>query len=245
MYMIRLIIHHGHHKSGTLWFRRIIQELCHKFNLLYQYRKLEQPYGIYFLDKHLPNFDIDTLPSYVGSHMIRDPRDVIVSAYFYHKWSTEIYTTTPREQFNGQTYQEHINSISQNEGLHAEIEESNYVILDMTNWNYNNPNIYEIKYEDLIYNEQIIFKELFTHYEFSTEQIEQALQITESFSFENITGRKLGQEIKQSELENSAAHFRHLQNGKPSRWRSFLNKDHLIHLDKVTNNAVAKLGYEK
>ena len=41
--------------------------------------------------------------------MIRDPRDCVVSGYFYHLWTNEAWAHQPQDLFNGLSYQQHLN----------------------------------------------------------------------------------------------------------------------------------------
>ena len=62
--------------------------------------------------------------------MVRDPRDMVISGYFYHKWTTERWVRMPgrmdgkdwgRSDWKGWTYHDILNSVDQEEGLAIEI----------------------------------------------------------------------------------------------------------------------------
>ena len=59
--------------------------------------------------------ELDELGDFVGSHMIRDPRDVIVSGYFYHLWTDEAWAHVAHDEFAGKSYQQHLNSLDQSD----------------------------------------------------------------------------------------------------------------------------------
>lgn len=87
-----------------------------------------------------------------GLHVIRDPRDIVVSAANYHLSAHEKWLLVPRDEFDGRTYQEQICSIgSMEERLLFELDHSaGSNIRDMLAWNYSRPGIAEVRYEELV-----------------------------------------------------------------------------------------------
>lgn len=85
-------------------------------------------------------------------HLIRDPRDVLISAMHFHKKSEEGWLHEASPHFDGMTYQQKLNSLPSS--LHQfvfEMENSTKAtIAHMDNWRYDRPNSLEIRYEDLI-----------------------------------------------------------------------------------------------
>lgn len=101
---------------------------------------------------HHSQFDFSKVNfEYVGVHIRRDPRDVVISAGFYHKHSNERWLHIPRDEFGGKTYQQYVNAIDSMEDVF--LFEFDHVagstIRDMLNWNYD-CGFVEFKYEDLV-----------------------------------------------------------------------------------------------
>src|SRR5438477_10494050 len=81
-------------------------------------------------------------------HLIRDPRDVIISGMHYHRSSREQWLKKPKAEFDNVSYQEKLNSLPddfrrylfemQNSGMRT--------IGAMRRWNYQLPNALEYKY---------------------------------------------------------------------------------------------------
>lgn len=160
---------------------------------------------------------------------------MIISGYFYHLWTEEKWANYPREEFGGKSYQKYLNSLNQEEGILAEMKRAASTdIKDMVNWNYNNPNFLEIKYEDIIKDEQKVFYNLFKHYGFRKDAIQAALKIAEQYSFKNVAKRKVGQKQQKS----------HLRSGKPGEWRDFFTEKHKNSFKELLGDVVVKLGYE-
>jgi hypothetical protein len=245
-----MIIHLTHHKCGTLWFDRIFRNISEKFNFKYQnckQEKLEDDTDIWLEDHS--RVDFTRLASYVGSHMIRDPRDIIISSYFYHLWCHEEWCikvpydvwffnkfgTKPIKKPN-KSYQQILNSLGQEQGILFEMRNAGReTIEEISKWNYHNPNIIEIRYEDFIYFRENIYRELFLKYGFKEEQIDLALRITAINSFENTSGRELGNEIRRN----------HLRKGVPGDWKNFFSEKHLYEFKKLFGDILTRLGYEE
>jgi len=236
------IIHCCYHKVGTLWFGRILRDISAEFGLSfkigYNYQKIRK-FELYsdadiFLDLG-SHVKLDQLPNYIGSHMIRDPRDIIISGYFYHLWTRESWANFPMVEYGGMSYKEYLNSLSQDEGLLEEIKRVWYWIPHMVNWDYNNPRIFEIKYEDIISNEETIFRQMFEHYGFKKRAVDRCCLIAEKYSFNNF---KIGKTV-QTRSSN------HLRSGKAGDWKYIFNEQHKKLFKKMYPGAVVALGYEK
>ena len=89
-----------HHKSGTVWMKRIFATVAADFGLKFYIGSQAEcpPDAKIFMEPH-SRFDFDVLErDYRGLHMVRDPRDMIVSACFYHLTSTEPWLHVPRPE---------------------------------------------------------------------------------------------------------------------------------------------------
>jgi len=84
------------------------------------------------------------LPLYRGFHVVRDPRDVLVSAYFSHKKS---HPTAEWPELIA--HRDRLRSVSKSEGLMLEMEFSRPFFEDMLTWDYEQRNVLEIRMEDL------------------------------------------------------------------------------------------------
>ena len=208
-----LVVHGTHHKMGTTWFNVIFREICKEFGWNYHAaHKGLPPEGtdIYFNGKSRIPFD--ELPDYRGSHMIRDPRDQIISAYHYHYAGKEKWVHTPLEQYGGKSYYEALQAVGKEEGLMLEVERTIPLYMQLRAWDFDNPKMLEIKYEDFIDPSQQAdrFATLFKHYGWSDEHIARGVRIALENSFSSQTGRKLG-EVKDGE---------HRRSGMPGQWET-------------------------
>jgi hypothetical protein len=133
------------------------------------------------------------------------------------------------------SYKQYLNSLSKKEGIFAEIQRaSTGVIRDMVQWDYHNHNIFEFRYEDIINEEQSIFRRLFQHYGFSDDAVSHSMRIAETRSFKNITTRKIG-DVKEKS---------HTRSGKSGQWENEFTDSHKAYFKKLHGEDLIKLGYE-
>ncbi|MEZ4640605.1 MAG: sulfotransferase domain-containing protein [Caldilineaceae bacterium] len=113
----------------------------------------------------LENADNDALEiieknrSYRGFHVIRDPRDIVVSGYFSHRYSHPV---SEHESPWLWRYRALLDSLpDQERGFLAEIDFCSTYFDRLRAWNYQNPQILEIRYETLIAKPTETFAKIF------------------------------------------------------------------------------------
>lgn len=155
--------YYSHHKCATRWTNSILWEICFhagiKFKMLHGVRNWHSFEGLdRFVEKHKIEFlsftnarqsQVDLLEKndYRGFHVVRDPRDVLVSAYHSHK-GTHSFDSWPELE----AHKNKLRKLPKEEGLLEEIEFSRSNFENMMNWDYNKDNIMEIKMEELVSN---------------------------------------------------------------------------------------------
>jgi hypothetical protein len=199
--------------------------------------------------------------SYIGAHFIRDPRDIIVSGYFYHKrcneeWCTnrEFDPTAPilfpkvpysqqhrseewkrqyLESLQNASYQEILNSMTEEEGLQFEMENYGAWTIDsIAQWEYGNKSIKEIKFETLMSNFDSEFKALFHHLGFADQQIATALQLA---TREDINRK----------TDNQLLNDPHITSRETSRWEQHFKPIHREKFKHRFGDVLVQLDYEK
>ena len=234
------ILHCCYHKVGTVWFSRVLRGIAAEFGLRYgagatysQILRFErQQDSDVFLDlgSHVRTAE---LGDFVGSHMIRDPRDMVVSGYFYHKWTDETWANIPLAEYRGQTYREHLNNISEPEGLAEEIRRMAFWVPHMASWNFNDDRFYEIRYEEIIKDEERVFKGMFEHFGFHSKAVEKCLRVCRKYSFRRMV--PAASDGKRS----------HLRSGKSGEWQHHFHEEHRSLFKSLYPGALEALGYEK
>lgn len=93
-----------------------------------------------------------------GFHVIRDPRDILVSAYFSHR------NSHPTEGLpHLAAHRDRLQSVSKSEGLLLEMEFSSAELDALADWDYDTPAILEVKMETLTVHPYQTFLEIFEH----------------------------------------------------------------------------------
>ena len=254
-----LIIHFGYHKCMTYFFRQVFNCLSEKmewdfqvFNTIASDQLIQQANDIRKNQILLINTiisDISALPKYfIGSHIVRDPRDLLISGYNYHKWSPDNWIVKPmsdelREQLKidsfkikkdttGYTYQELINNVDKEMGLMIELNWRNFTYSHMMKWNYHHPNILELRYEEIFGQELQVFNKIFKHYGFNDKQIEEGLECVQQFTFD--TKKKKG----------DVGSDRHVSKGVSGQWEEHFYPELKSVFKERYQDLLVKLGYE-
>jgi len=182
-------IHSSFHKCLTRYFIRI-------FNSLYNttrpyrpsYRHFESIEGVFY--NNLTNYKVLSVNGFAVdlsrlgenfriSRFVRDPRDLIISGYFYHKSGSEpwfkfksptlkywypINGNIPLKMPKDISYSEYLQDLSMEDGLIAEIEFRKYHLDSLRQWK-NDERIKIFKYENILGNEKRSFEELLRFYD--------------------------------------------------------------------------------
>lgn len=227
-----LLVHCGYHKAGTVWLRHVLLSLIRPYGLRKQEGKsvaIRSGIDVAFYT-NAATFRRDQIGDrpFRGSHLIRDPRDLVVSGYEYHLVTAEPWTQRADPAYGGLSYQAHLHSVGEHEGLMAEIEwVAAGTAAAMGEWDYDQPEFLELRYEDAFADEQGTFGSLFRWYGLSEEATASALQAVDRLS-----------------LKRGGAVPDHARSGKPGEWKSRLSPAHIARFKELTGDLVVRLGYE-
>ena len=230
------LIHCCYHKVGTTWFSRVLRDVAATHGLRFAIgrdyaaiQRLESARDVdVFLDAGC-HVELDAIGPFVGSHMLRDPRDVVVSAYFYHRWTHETWANLPLAQYRNMTYREYLNHVDEQEGIATEIVRAEFWIRQMLRWDYADPRFFEIRYEEIRVNEPETFRQLFAHYGFHDAAVERCCRIAAKYTFERRAGGP----------------GTHLRSGAIGEWRDRFRSFHKDLFKRRYPGALERLGYEK
>lgn len=222
-----------HHKTGSVWMKNLFRTISREVGLRFWDVRLPVPDGNVdiFMDDH-SKFEKAELPTgeFRGIHVIRDPRDVIVSGCFFHQKSDEAWLHVPKEKYDGLTYQEKINSLdSPEDQLFFEMDHVGAMTIgQMMSWDYTQPQFFEVRYRDLIQDEDLmIFHRMFLHLGFEGAQIPTLLQL----SFDN-------------SLFGGLRKSRHVRSGKSSQWKQHFTPAVKDRFKEKFPGVLVELGYE-
>ena len=231
-----LIVHSCYHKTGTHWLKKVLLSVKRKFGLPFRVFENAEPVftdGILF-DGH-SKLKLENVPDAIVSHLIRDPRDIVVSGYHYHLWTPERWVRKPNPALNGKSYQQYLNSVDRETGILAEITRCKELFDRMGSWPYGRTNVLELKYENLICDIEEGFRSLFRHYGFNECAVWQCVEIAIENSFLRKTNRGLG-----DVLEGTVT-----RSGMPGQWRECFSEEIKNHFRTVSGNLLQTLAYEQ
>ena len=237
-----------HHKTGTVWMRRV-------------WRLIGEALDIPFVPVHnparwkkIPQSERAIVVNWAGAfapelfdnpearflHIIRDPRDVLLSGARYHENSPgrqERFLHGPREDLGGKSYQEHLQALPDPAAkLDFEMQNMHLKTLnEMLAWPYGHDRAMDLRYEDLIADQDCaIFMGVLRFFGFSEAEIETARQIYYDNSL-------FGGLSSESGVGRTATH---VSSGKARQWPSKLPRAAAERYLECHGDDLITLGYE-
>jgi len=256
---------YGHHRCGSSWVSAILEAACSKLDL-----RFRQVYDHRMFDGDLAGFvareSVDvlvymnadwthakTLGPQRAFHVIRDPRDVLVSAYYSHRYShpTDYWTELVE-------HREALEALSLDQGLMAEVQCRRLQFREMSEWNYEAEGVLELRFEDLVARPESLLLDAFGHLGLVDGRASGRLQTVARQVGRATLG--VATPLTRSELADLIEHHRfsrlsggrepgvedvrhHYRNGSPGEWRAVLQDAHLSALHEHFPGLVARLGY--
>ena len=223
------------HKSGTALFETILVS-AKRAGLLMPWMLHDGPppehWDVAFdyqTKSLLPTLDLDPARArYVIC--LRDPRDIIVSAAYYHSKADEKWLLTPDPKFGGMTYQEKINSLSTlTDRFLFEMENTSYwQIQAMLRVPLDAPSVMVTRLETLVQDYDLWeFHRIFAFLRFHPE-----LQLDlMRFAYAN------------SLFSGRIAPTVHRRSGKPAQYLTEFDERAMARFTEVFGDAAVKLGY--
>jgi len=150
------IAYYGHHKCASSWFRRIFEDVARWTGRRSDGFDNPVQFGDN-LPEHITGHQLEMISftnadwrhvqpigEHLAVHLIRDPRDVLVSAYFSHRYS---HATDGWPELI--PHRQRLESLNEEDGLLAEIEFSECYLRQIDGWNYQAPGVMELRFETL------------------------------------------------------------------------------------------------
>lgn len=152
----QLLAYFGHHKCASTWVHNIVGTLCDDAAWRCAYLANE---GMFdgdlsaWLARNPTEFlcyvnadmrQVEPLRGrFRGFHMVRDPRDILASAYFSHKHSHKTHAWPELVE-----HRQRLLAVSQDEGLMLEMDFNADVFDEMGRWDGQQPDVLELKMEE-------------------------------------------------------------------------------------------------
>jgi Sulfotransferase domain len=150
-----------HHKTGTVWMDGVFKAIAKDLGVRYLDFKaqhqdlpqaLDEPFILFNSDSSFrAHADILKRDDVRVLHVIRDPRDVVISAMHYHRKSGESWLHEPVPGYDNITYQRRLKALPTR--YHQYVYEMDHstsaTVREMTQWQYGHANCFEARYENL------------------------------------------------------------------------------------------------
>ena len=239
-----------HHKTGTVWMRRVFHRIAQEqgipFMPMYRPKKLAQlpDEGPCIVVNWSSSFPKKFLrhPEARFIHVIRDPRDVLLSGLRYHrvaKHKNERFLDETREDWGGKSYQEYLNALpSESDQMLFEMRNKHdETVQQMLGWDYKNPNSVELAYEDMIEDEDCsLFRKTLEKIAIPGLDIDHACKTYWDLSLFG----GLAKPEARSPLQK-----KHIASGAPAQWVDNLPRDVAEEYVKDYGAALKTLKYER
>lgn len=205
------LVHCSYHKCLTVYTKRILHAV---FNLCLPWSR-----GYRHFNSHLDDFyagfsrhrvasinnrvlDLERLEPFRISRFLRDPRDLLVSGYFYHRRGAEAWVTQEAPSADdwyfanaflpdvllerGGSFSQYLQSVPKEEGLLAELELRRYHFESMAQWPTSHPDILTFRYEEILGNETDVFRQIFELYGLTPLERALGLRFAKKYSLRKI-----------------------------------------------------------
>lgn len=246
-----LRIHSSFHKCLTTYYMRVMDALFNRIKPGKRgYRHYESIEGVFY--NNVERYTVNSVNGFAVkienlkkdfriSRFIRDPRDLIISGYYYHKRGAEPWfrfkSPTPKywEPINGfvpenippdVSFAEFLEKLPKEDGLIAEIQFRKYHLESMRQWDHDD-RIRIYRYEDIIGNEAAIFSDIFQFYQLSAIDCKLGVWLARRYAIRNLKSDN-----------------KHIRNPMPGQWKEHFTPRVMAYFDQHYGDLVESLGYQ-
>ena len=252
-----------YHKTGTVLFEQVMRAVAARFGLKVAVHfglveKVDPAMDIVLLGHSLVGRDFAGRP-FRGIRVVRDPRDIWVSGYLYHRccreeWCTNINfdssapITYPRVDYSvehypesaksaylawldGKSYQDNLLERDREAGLAFELTGYTGRTLDaMRGWRVATPDLLQVQLETVMSDFEGTLRTIFKHVGFSDGECAQAVELARPHDVARMS-------------DEAVAGNRHIHSRTISKWRHFLSTAEIDEFERRHGDLIAGLGY--
>ncbi len=248
--MIR--IHCSYHKCLTKYFINVMHNVYNRSHTVtWKYQHFNSLIDEFY--RHFARLTVSSINNHaldlarLGddariTRFIRDPRDLIVSGYFYHRRGAEAWCngSNPKKKdwqvVNGcvpsgmdhdQSFSSYLQNVSREKGLLAELEFRTSHFESMVEWPLDDARIRIFRYEDIIGHEREVFSSIFSHYALPAADAAIAMYCAEELS-----------------ANRRAKDTAHIRNPVPGQWRQYFTPKVNEHFQDRYRHLLDLYGYD-
>lgn len=225
----------GHHRSASTWILNILTSIADTLGLqIGKYHEISPQMSDHVdivADVNASWDHRDQFEDWLGFHVIRDPRDIVVSAYFSHKHSHP-----PGDWLNEQ--RQRLQHTSLDKGIRLSIDFREKQFREMSEWDYGaDSRIYETKFETITRRTHPEFQHILDFLELYPRSINehQLSEIIHRHRFEKLAG---GREPGQEDVHH------HYRKGVVGDWKVYFSEENKTYFKEKWGELLITLGYE-
>jgi len=258
-----LLAYFGHHKVASTWMSLIIERVSKELHLnhtiCFDPASLGKPLEDFIRDNNVDFISLtNASPKTVRNldysravHIIRDPRDIIISGYFSHLISHPVKGHAELTEMRDKLIQ-----VPKEEGLLLEMEYSRLRFKALINWDFNQPRIMEVKLEDIILSPMDKMTGIFSFLGLLEGKHSLLNDIASKVGLHTPTNQlthlKLAEILEENRFERLSqgrvpgvedinSHYR---KGIAGDWKNHFTRQHKDHFNNLFPGLLVKLGYE-
>ena len=244
-------MHCSYHKCLTVYFGGVIKRVLrantrpgaykHFNSFIDEFYAFQDEYKVASVNNHA--LDLSRYEKYRITRFIRDPRDMIVSGYLYHRRAAEVWceTIAPDEKEfavvngtisaglrdSGLSYAAYLQGLNVEEGLLTEMEFRKNHFESMRQWPMDDPDIRLFRYEDILGREAETMREMlsFLHFPWHVSQ------------FGGFIAKK------RSATSHKKSGFSHIRDPRAGQWRDHFTSRVEREFDSLYGDLVEQYGY--
>lgn len=239
-----LMAYLGQHKCGSTWLNLMTVDLCkaagiacarlsNRANFKHDLGKFVREKGLGCIAWNNAEWSIMKGLDFRGFHVVRDPRDILVSAYYSHK------KTHPTEEWPQLAQvRPFLEAAEFEDALFIELGFIPDVFRRLREWDISDERVLNLRLEDLSQDPENILRQAYTHIGLFDAGLteERFQQVLAERDFEKLSGgRKKGE-------EDTSSHFR---KGVAGDWRNHFTERHIRYFKAAMNDILVKYGYEQ
>lgn len=220
------------HKTGTVLMRNILKSISEDFGLRFWEQGPEPADGWDIRFHGGSNFRHELSYPHRGIIVIRDPRDVVISAAHFHCRGREGWLHKPDIRFGGMTYLDKMNSLPDDDERYI-FEMDNFsgpVIREMVERGRARPGFLIVRFEDLVTDVDLVqYRKMFEHLCLPPPMLARWLEVATRYSL----------------FSGQVKPHLHVRSGRPAEWREkFTPRVHDAFRERF-GDAAELLGYDR
>jgi hypothetical protein len=252
-----------YHKTGTVLLEKVMRAVGKRFGLSVAVHfgwveTVDPAADIVLLGHSLVGRDFASRP-FRAIRFVRDPRDIWVSGYLYHRRCREEWCTNtdfdafppityPRVDYSfahypeswkrdylarlgGKSYQQNLLDRDRDAGLAFELAGYTGCTFEaMRGWTLATPDLLNVQLEDVTSDFDGTFRLIFKHAGFSDEECAEAVELAKPHDVARMS-------------DEAVAENRHIHSREISRWRDFLSAAEVADFERRYGDVIRGLGY--